>query len=69
MSSLKRPKLGTVLGSWCIGLYAKAKSGKITGIHGYDVAFEEPMQPDFILQTDEKSENELVQKVFEGIFG
>jgi adenylyl-sulfate kinase len=51
------------------GLYAKAKSGEITGIHGYDLAFEEPSSPDFVLNTDENNPQELVQKVFEGIFG
>jgi len=51
------------------GLYAKAKSGEISGIHGYDLAFEEPASPDFVLNTDENNPQELVQKVFEGIFG
>jgi bifunctional enzyme CysN/CysC len=51
------------------GLYAKAKSGEISGIHGYDLAFEEPSSPDFLLNTDENNPQELVQKVFEGIFG
>jgi bifunctional enzyme CysN/CysC len=51
------------------GLYAKAKLGEITGIHGYDLAFEEPASPDFVLNTDKNTAQELVQKVFEGIFG
>ncbi len=37
------------------GLYAKAKSGEITGIHGYDLAFEELSSPDFVLNTDENN--------------
>ena len=49
-------------------LYAKVNAGEISGIHGYDLAFEEPSSPDFLLNTDENNPQELVQKVFEGIF-
>ena len=51
------------------GLYAKAKSGEITGIHGYDITFEEPTQVSLVLDTDDNTAEELVQKVFESIFG
>ena len=50
------------------GLYKKVKNGEISGIHGYDLLFEEPKRPDFILNTDNCTAEELVQKVFEGIF-
>ena len=52
------------------GLYAKVDAGELEGLHGYDKEFEVPDEEHSItLDTTSSDKVELVQKVFEGMFG
>lgn len=44
-------------------LYEKAKAGKIENFTGINHPFEEPLQPDIVVDTDEQSEAESVEHV------
>jgi len=45
------------------GLYAKQKAGTIKGLTGIDAPYEEPTNPDVIVETDEYSIDECVNKI------
>ena len=45
------------------GLYKKAKAGEITGFTGISAPYEEPENPELILETDKMSIEECVQKL------
>jgi adenylylsulfate kinase len=45
------------------GLYKKARAGLIKGYTGVDSPYEEPEEPDLVLDTDELSVDESVKKV------
>jgi len=45
------------------GLYSKAKAGKIEGFTGIDAPYEEPVNPELILDTDRLSINECTESV------
>ncbi len=45
------------------GLYAKALRGEIKGLTGYDGVYEEPQNPELILDTDKMSVEEEVEAV------
>ncbi len=47
------------------GLYAKAKAGEVKQFTGRDSVFEPGKSPDLILNTDELSESDAVQKLFD----
>lgn len=49
------------------GLYAKAKAGEITGLTGYDGLYEEPEQPEWVIDTETQSVDEAVAQLVEGI--
>ena len=52
------------------GLYEKVGAGELEGLHGYDKEFEVPDEEHSLtLDTTSSDKVELVQKVFEGIFG
>ena len=45
------------------GMWAKAKAGEIKGFTGYDAPFEEPENPDLVIDTDVLTLEESVDKV------
>lgn len=45
------------------GMWAKAKAGEIKGFTGYDAPFEEPENPDLIIETDKCTVKEAVKMV------
>lgn len=45
------------------GLYAKARSGAITGLTGWDAPYEAPRQPEFIFNTLETCAPEIVRRL------
>ncbi|EQB38587.1 MULTISPECIES: adenylyl-sulfate kinase [Virgibacillus] len=45
------------------GLYQKARSGEITGFTGIDAPYEEPINPELTIDTEEQSLDEAVQQV------
>jgi adenylylsulfate kinase len=47
------------------GMYRKALAGEITGFTGVDDPYEEPPDPELILDTDKETVEESVQKVLE----
>lgn len=47
------------------GMYRKALAGEITGFTGVDDPYEEPPNPELILDTDKETIEESVQKVLE----
>jgi len=47
------------------GMYRKALAGEITGFTGVDDPYEEPPNPELILDTDKETLEESVQKVLE----
>lgn len=47
------------------GMYKKAGAGEIKGFTGLDAPFEEPADADLIIDTDELSVEESVQKVLD----
>jgi adenylylsulfate kinase-like enzyme len=49
------------------GLYAKAKAGEITGLTGYDGLYEEPEQPEWVIDTESQSVDEAVKTLFSGL--
>src|SRR5215813_2468645 len=46
------------------GLYKLVDEGKITGFTGVDDPYEEPENPELIVETDKESTEESVQKIF-----
>jgi len=50
------------------GLYKAALSGKIKGFTGVDDPYEEPENPEVVIETDKESVEEGVQKVLRKIF-
>jgi adenylylsulfate kinase len=51
------------------GLYAKAIKGEIKDLTGYDGVYEEPENPELILQTDKMDLNEEVEAVIKKAIG
>ncbi|MFW6273280.1 MAG: adenylyl-sulfate kinase, partial [Halanaerobium sp.] len=49
------------------GLYAKAKSGEIDNFTGISAPYEEPEKPELIVDTDQLSLTESVEKVIKKI--
>ena len=47
------------------GLYARAARGEVSDIAGMHLPYEEPTQPELILETDRESVNESVAKVLD----
>ena len=47
------------------GMYKKALNGEIKGFTGIDAPYEEPVNPDLILETDKFSIEECVDKIIE----
>ena len=47
------------------GMYRKALAGEITGFTGVDDPYEEPPNPELILDTDKETVEESVQKILE----
>jgi bifunctional enzyme CysN/CysC len=47
------------------GLYDKAKKGEITGLTGYDADHEAPKDPNLVINTDELTIEEAVDKILE----
>ncbi|QHE51615.1 adenylyl-sulfate kinase [Pontibacillus sp. HMF3514] len=47
------------------GLYKKARSGEIKGFTGVDAPYEEPNEPEIIVETDKQSLEESVQQVMD----
>ena len=45
------------------GLYAKAKEGLVPNFTGKDSGFEEPSNPDLVIDTEQESIEESLQKV------
>lgn len=45
------------------GLYAKARTGALTGLTGWDAPYEAPRQPEFIFNTLEFSVPEIVRRL------
>ncbi|MCH8569051.1 MAG: sulfate adenylyltransferase subunit CysN [Balneolales bacterium] len=48
------------------GLYAKAKSGEIKGLTGYDAPYEAPENPDLSIDTTAVSEEEAIGMILDG---
>ena len=49
------------------GLYARAESGEIPNFTGVSAPYEEPVQPEMVLETDQHSADELAQKIMEAL--
>lgn len=47
------------------GMYVKAMAGEITGFTGVDDPYEEPQSPELVLDTDDETVEESVDKVLE----
>ena len=47
------------------GLYKRALAGEITQFTGIDDPYEEPLNPDLIVETDKETPEESVQKIIE----
>ncbi|MBM3319237.1 MAG: adenylyl-sulfate kinase [Candidatus Eisenbacteria bacterium] len=45
------------------GMYAKALAGEIKGFTGVDDPYEEPLNPEVLVETDKESEEACVQKI------
>jgi len=45
------------------GLYEKAKRGEIKGLTGYDGTYEEPVDAEFVVNTDDKTVDEIVDQL------
>ena len=45
------------------GLYAKARAGELTGFTGIDDPYEEPLEPDLLLDGDQVTPDEGAQRV------
>ncbi len=51
------------------GLYAKVKAGEVKDFTGKDSAFEEPANPDLIIDTESESEEESLVRLLEVVEG
>jgi adenylyl-sulfate kinase len=49
------------------GLYAKALAGEIKGFTGIDAPYEEPVQPELVVETDLHSADELVEQILDAL--
>ncbi|MEX2352259.1 MAG: sulfate adenylyltransferase subunit CysN [Balneolaceae bacterium] len=49
------------------GLYAKAKSGEIRGLTGFDAGHEAPDSAEFVIDTDKESVEEAVERLLKGV--
>ena len=49
------------------GLYGKAKKGELKNFTGADSVFEKPVNPDLILQTENETVDNCVEKIFKNI--
>ena len=49
------------------GLYARAESGEIPNFTGVSAPYEEPVQPEMVLETDRHSADELAQQIMEAL--
>jgi bifunctional enzyme CysN/CysC len=49
------------------GLYARARSGALTGLTGVDAPYEPPEHPDLVLDTTDADIDELVARVLEAL--
>ena len=49
------------------GLYAKAKKGELKNFTGADASFETPVKPDLILQTENETVDNCVEKILKNI--
>ncbi len=49
------------------GLYAQAESGEIPNFTGVSAPYEEPVQPEMVLETDQHSADELAQQIMEAL--
>tara|TARA_R110000850_G_scaffold117831_12_gene234489 strand:- start:607 stop:1215 length:609 start_codon:yes stop_codon:yes gene_type:complete len=49
------------------GLYAKVKAGEVKQFTGKDSAFEEPSRPDLIIDTEEQSEEESLERLLSAV--
>jgi len=49
------------------GLYDKAMRGEITGFTGVDDPYEEPLDPDVVVQTDKMSPDECLDAILRGL--
>ncbi|WP_112182155.1 MULTISPECIES: adenylyl-sulfate kinase [Paraliobacillus] len=47
------------------GLYKKARAGEIKGFTGIDDPYEEPLNPEVIIETDKQSVDESVKKIID----
>ena len=47
------------------GLYKKARAGKIPNFTGISSPYEEPLNPDLIIETNKINVNKAVQKILE----
>ena len=47
------------------GLYKKARAGKIPNFTGISSPYEEPLDPDLIIETDKINVNKAVKKILE----
>ena len=45
------------------GLYKKALAGEITQFTGIDDPYEEPLEPDVVVETDKETVDESVEKI------
>jgi bifunctional enzyme CysN/CysC len=51
------------------GLYAKARRGELKNFTGIDSAYERPESPELVLNTDQRSVAECVDRIVERILG
>jgi adenylylsulfate kinase-like enzyme len=49
-------------------LYKKARSGELRGFTGIDSKYEEPENPDLILNAGQETENECVQRLLRFLY-
>jgi adenylylsulfate kinase len=49
------------------GLYAKARSGKVTKLTGIDSPYEEPLKAEIVLETDRTSSTECVNQILKDL--
>lgn len=47
------------------GLYEKARRGEIKGLTGYDAAYESPLSPELVIDTDEENVEASVDKIID----
>ena len=50
------------------GMWARAKSGEIKGFTGYDAPFDDPINPDLVLDTEKLSKKECVDSIIAAFF-